>query len=178
MQFTVETGGLRASVAAVEEALARLERVRVADDLASMGAAFRGGETAALTGQVCTVWGRRLAALRWQVRSTGAALEVAAAGYDAVEEVARRALGSPGSLGGAVTGVSVADLRAARPEVLSAVARRVEEHRHAVGGGPRGRAARPVGGPLGVGRRDAVAASRWSGPAASAAGGPVLRPRC
>ena len=36
-------------------------------------------------------------ALRWQVRSTGAALEVAAAGYDAVEEVARRALGSPAS---------------------------------------------------------------------------------
>jgi len=97
MQFTVETGGLRASTAAVEEALARLERIRVADDLAPTGSAFRGGETAALTGRVCEGWGRRLAALRWQVRATGAALEVAAAGYDVVEEVARRALGSPGS---------------------------------------------------------------------------------
>ena len=97
MQFKVETGGLRASVAAVEEALARLERVRVVDDVGLVGAAFRGGETAAASGHVCAVWGRRLAALRWQVRSTGAALEVAAAGYDAVEEVARRALGSPAS---------------------------------------------------------------------------------
>ncbi len=58
MQFTVETGGLRASAAAVEEALARLERVRVADDLAPTGSAFRGGQTAALTGQVCAGWGR------------------------------------------------------------------------------------------------------------------------
>ena len=97
MQFTVETSGLRASVAAVEEALARLERVRVADDVGVVGAAFRGGRTGAAAGQVCTVWGRRLAALRWQVRSTGAALEVAAAGYDAVEEVAGRALRSPAS---------------------------------------------------------------------------------
>ena len=97
MQFTVETSGLRASVAAVEEALARLERVRVADDVGVVGAAFRGGRTAAAAGQVCPVWGRRLAALRWQVRSTGAALEVAAAGYDAVEEVAGRALRSPAS---------------------------------------------------------------------------------
>ena len=97
MQFTVETGGLRASAVAVEEALARLERVRVADDLAPTGSAFRGGQTAAVTGQVCGGWGRRLAALRWQVRATGAALEVAVSGYDAVEEVARRAVGSAGS---------------------------------------------------------------------------------
>ena len=33
---------------------------------------------------------------------------------------------------GAVTGLSVADVRAARPDVLSAVARRVEDHRLAV----------------------------------------------
>ena len=97
MQFRVEIGGLRAGGVALEEALARLERVRVEDDIGVVGAAFRGGQTAVANGQVCTVWGRRLAALRGQVRSTGAALEVAAAGYDAVEEVARRALGAPAS---------------------------------------------------------------------------------
>ena len=97
MQLTVETGGLRASTAAVEEALARLERLRMADDLAPTRSAFRGGKTAAMTDHVCEGWGRRLAALRWQVRATGAALDVAAAGYDVVEEVARRALGSAGS---------------------------------------------------------------------------------
>jgi hypothetical protein len=97
MQVGVETGGLRASVAALEEALARLERVRVADDVGVVGAAFGGGRTAASAGQVCTRWGRRLAALRWQVHSSGAALEVAAAGYDAVEEVVRRAWGPPTS---------------------------------------------------------------------------------
>ena len=36
MQFRVETGGLRESAAAIEEALARLERVRVGDDLARL----------------------------------------------------------------------------------------------------------------------------------------------
>jgi hypothetical protein len=98
MQFRVETGGLRESAAAIEEALARLERVRVADGVGPVGSAFRGGETSASAGQVCTAWSERLSALHWRVRSTGAALEVAAAGYDAVEEVARRALGAPSSL--------------------------------------------------------------------------------
>jgi hypothetical protein len=97
MRLRVETGGLRESAAAIEEALARLERVQVARDLASVAAAFRGGETAVATGRACTVWNERLSALRWQVRSTGAALDVAAAGYDTVEEVARRALGAPES---------------------------------------------------------------------------------
>jgi hypothetical protein len=97
MRLRVEAGGLRESAAAIEEVLARLERVRVANDLAPVGAAFRGGETAVASRRACTVWNERLSGLRWQARSTGAALELAAAGYEAVEEVARRALGAQGS---------------------------------------------------------------------------------
>ncbi|WP_404392963.1 alpha/beta hydrolase [Humibacillus xanthopallidus] len=69
-----------------------------------------------------------------------------------------------------MTGVSVGDLRAARPEVLSAVARRVEEHRHTVAGVIeavlRGRS-------VALSRAGAAGAmtSHWSGPAASAAAG-------
>lgn len=95
MQFRVETGGLRESAAALEEVLARLERVRVADEIAPVGAAFRGGEVAGASGRVCATWSARLSALRSRVRATGAALDVAAAGYEAVEEVARRAIASP-----------------------------------------------------------------------------------
>jgi hypothetical protein len=95
MQFRVETGGLRASAAAIEEVLARLERVRPADELAPVGSAFRGSDTAAATGQACAVWNARLASLGSSVRSTGAALDAAAEGYEAVEEVARRALTAP-----------------------------------------------------------------------------------
>ena len=95
MQFRVETGGLRESAAAIEEVLARLERVRVADELAPVGSAFRGSESAAATGRACATWNARLSGLRSSVRSTGAALEAAAEGYEAVEEVARRALTAP-----------------------------------------------------------------------------------
>ena len=69
-----------------------------------------------------------------------------------------------------MTGVSIVDLRAARPEVLSAVARRVEEHRHLVAGVLetvlRGRSVALSGSGAA-----ATATSRWSGPAASAAAG-------
>ncbi|GAA2154455.1 hypothetical protein FHX52_1486 [Humibacillus xanthopallidus] len=96
MQFRVETDGLRESAAAIEEVLARLERVRVADELAPVGSAFRGGESATASGRACAAWNARLSGLRSRVRATGAALDVAAAGYDAVEQVARRALTVPG----------------------------------------------------------------------------------
>ncbi len=92
MQLRVETAGLREGVAVLEEVLARLERVHVARDLAPVGAALRGGQTPAATSRACAAWGERLSELRWQVRAAGAALDVAAAGYDAVEDVARRAL--------------------------------------------------------------------------------------
>lgn len=94
MQVRVEVAGLRASAAALEEALARLERVGIARDLGSVGSAFRGAQVLAASPRACTVWNERLSSLRWQVRSTGAAVDVAAAGYEAVEEVARRALGA------------------------------------------------------------------------------------
>jgi hypothetical protein len=95
MQFRVETGGLRESAAALEEVLARLERGKVVDEIAPVGSAFRGGETAVASGRACAGWSARLSALRSRVRATGAALDVAAAGYEAVEEVARRAITSP-----------------------------------------------------------------------------------
>jgi hypothetical protein len=101
MQFTVETGSLRESAAAIEEVLARLERFQVVEDLTAVGGAFRGSESAGAAGRACSTWGMRLSSLRWRVRATGVALEVAAAGYDTVEEVARHALrpsGTPGAL--------------------------------------------------------------------------------
>ena len=68
-----------------------------------------------------------------------------------------------------MTGLQVADVRAARPDALSAVARRVEDHRLAaveiLEVVLRGRSV-ALGGP-GAGR---LGASRWSGPAATAAG--------
>lgn len=94
MQFRVETGGLRESAAAVEEILARLERARVAEEIAPVGSAFRGGATEVASGRACAAWSARLSALRSRVRGAGAALDVAAAGYEAVEEVARRAIAS------------------------------------------------------------------------------------
>jgi len=96
MQLRVDTGGLREGVAALGEVLARLARTRVAEELAPVGSAFRGGETEAGSGPACGAWNARLSALRSRVRATGVALEVSAAGYDAVEEVARRAFTASG----------------------------------------------------------------------------------
>ncbi len=92
MQIRVETGRLRDAATELAEVLAGLERVRVAEELAVVGAAFRGGQVAAGNARVCLVWGERLAALRGRVRATGAALDDAATTYEVVEDVARRAL--------------------------------------------------------------------------------------
>ena len=93
MQIRVETVQLRESASQLAEVLARLDRVRVADDLAGVGSAFRGGQVAAVNRRVCGGWADGLSALRGRVRATGSALEVAATGYAGLEDVARRALG-------------------------------------------------------------------------------------
>jgi hypothetical protein len=92
MQIRVETGRLGESASQLAEVLARLERVRVVDDLAQVGSAFRGGQVAAVTGRVCGGWADGLTSLRARVRATGSALDAAATGYEVVEDVARRAL--------------------------------------------------------------------------------------
>ncbi|MCU1537794.1 MAG: hypothetical protein JWP82_2145 [Humibacillus sp.] len=92
MQIRVETGRLRESATELAEVLARLERVRMAEDLTVVGSAFRGGQVASAAPRACLAWGEGLAALRGRVRATGAALDSAATGYEVVEDIARSAL--------------------------------------------------------------------------------------
>jgi hypothetical protein len=95
MRFEVDTEALRAGAATVEEVLVQVRRLGIADDLRPVAAALPGGRCAAGQSQVTAAWQARLAGTQWELRELGRCLDVAAGGYDAVEQVARQALAGP-----------------------------------------------------------------------------------
>jgi hypothetical protein len=92
MRYGVDTRALRGSADAVQDALWRLERLALADDLSRVGAAFGGGGAASSRSQICLAWKTRLSETRWMLKGLGSRLAAAADSYDVVEAVARQAL--------------------------------------------------------------------------------------
>ncbi|MGO4360555.1 hypothetical protein AB4Z14_12750 [Terrabacter sp. 2TAF16] len=99
MRYDVDTDALREDAASVGEVLARVRRLRIADELRPLGGAIPGGRVAGGLGQVAAAWEARLAGTRWELRELGRCLATAADTYDAVEHASRQALRSSSSGG-------------------------------------------------------------------------------
>ncbi|WP_020144579.1 hypothetical protein [Terracoccus sp. 273MFTsu3.1] len=92
MRYDVDTDALRDDAASVGEVLARVHRLRIAEELRPLGGAIPGGRVAGGLGQVAAAWQARLAGTRWELRELGRCLAAAADAYDAVEQTSRQAL--------------------------------------------------------------------------------------
>jgi hypothetical protein len=95
MRYEVDTRTLRASVETVEDVLAQVERLGIADDLRPVGVAVPGGRTSATLRHVAAAWQARLGGMRWELRELGRGLAAAADGYDTVERAAGVAIARP-----------------------------------------------------------------------------------
>jgi hypothetical protein len=85
MKHAVDTRALHESVTTVEEVLARVRTLGVAEDLRPVAAAVPGGRTASSLSHVAAAWQARLSGTWWEVRELGLAVAMAADAYDAVE---------------------------------------------------------------------------------------------
>ncbi|KRC85360.1 hypothetical protein ASE25_20265 [Terrabacter sp. Root85] len=99
MRYDVDTDALRDDAASVGEVLARVQRLRIGDELRPLGGAIPGGRVAGGLGRVAAAWEARLAGTRWELRELGRCLAAAADTYDAVEQASRQALRSSSSGG-------------------------------------------------------------------------------
>lgn len=100
MRYDVEPRALRESVTTVEEVLARVRTLGIAEDLRPVAAAVPGGRTASSLSQVATAWQTRLSGTCWELRELGRSVAMAADAYDAVETAVGDALADtrrPGS---------------------------------------------------------------------------------
>lgn len=92
MRFEVDARALRESATTVEEVLAQLRSLGIADDLRPVAVAVPGGRTASTLHQVATAWQAQLAGTRWQLRELGRSVAAAADSYDAVDQAVRQAM--------------------------------------------------------------------------------------
>ncbi|NUO91623.1 MAG: hypothetical protein HOQ18_12510 [Dermatophilaceae bacterium] len=92
MRYEIDTRALRASAATIEDALAQVRRLGVADDLRPVATALPGGRCASAGPQVAAAWQARLATTQWELRELGRCVSLAADGYEAVERVVQQAL--------------------------------------------------------------------------------------
>jgi hypothetical protein len=92
MRFEIDSEALRASAATIEDVLAEVRRLGIADDLRPVAVALPGGRCASGGSQVAAAWHTRLATTQWELRELGRCVGLAADGYDAVEAAARQAL--------------------------------------------------------------------------------------
>ena len=95
MRYDVDTAALRDDAISIGEVLARVQRLRIADELRPLAGAIPGGRSAAGLGQVAATWEVRLAGARWELRELGRCLAAAADTYDLVEQTARQTVRSP-----------------------------------------------------------------------------------
>jgi hypothetical protein len=92
MRFEVDTRTLRESAMTVEEVMAQLEELGIADDLRPVAVAMPGGRTAWGLHHVATAWQAQLAGTRWQLRELGRSVSACADAYDAVDRAVRDSL--------------------------------------------------------------------------------------
>jgi hypothetical protein len=92
MRYDVDTDALRDDATSVDEVLAQVQRLRIADELRPLGGAIPGGRVAGGLAQLALAWETRLAGTRWELGELGRCLVAAADSYDAVEQASRRAL--------------------------------------------------------------------------------------
>lgn len=92
MRFDVDTRTLRESATTVEDVLAQVQALGIADDLRPVAAAVPGGRTASSLHHVATAWQAQLAGTRWQLRELGRSVVAAADAYDAVDQAVREAM--------------------------------------------------------------------------------------
>ena len=95
MRYDVDTEALRASVTTVEEVLAQVRALPIAQDLRPVASAIPGGRAASSLNQVAVSWQARLAGTGWELRTLGQAVAAAADGYEAVERSAVNAVARP-----------------------------------------------------------------------------------
>lgn len=94
MRYEIDIRAVRASVATIEEVLAEVRRLGLADDLRPVAVGLPGGRCASGRSQVAAAWQARLATAQWELRELGRCVSLAADGYDAVERVVQQALGT------------------------------------------------------------------------------------
>ena len=92
MRYEIDSEALRASAATIEDVLAEVRRLGIADDLRPVAVALPGGRCASGGSQVAAAWHARLSATQWEFRELGRCVSLAADGYDAVEATARQGL--------------------------------------------------------------------------------------
>jgi hypothetical protein len=92
MRFDVDTRTLRESAAAVEEVLAQVRALGIADDLRPVAAAVPGGRTASSLHHVATAWQAQLAGTRWQLGELGRSVAAAADAYVTVDQTVRESM--------------------------------------------------------------------------------------
>ena len=99
MRYAVDTDALRDGSDTVEQALRRLELLRIATAMGPVAAGLPGGRVADAMGRIGAAWQARAADTRWMLKGLGAGLVAAAESYDAVERVAQSAVGDRAGTG-------------------------------------------------------------------------------
>ncbi|MDV3222795.1 hypothetical protein [Intrasporangium sp.] len=94
MRFGVDPAALGRDSGRYGEAVRTLDGVDVAAALAPLAAAFPGGLTAAAIRTLGEAWHDRLVRVRLALEEVGSGLATAGSSYAAVEQGARRALGT------------------------------------------------------------------------------------
>jgi hypothetical protein len=92
MRYEVDTRTLRESATTVEEVLAQVRALGIADDLRPVAAAVPGGRTASTLHHVATAWQAQLAGTRWHLRELGRSVAATADAYEAIELAVREAM--------------------------------------------------------------------------------------
>lgn len=95
MRYDVDTAALRDDVTSIGEAVLRVQKLGIADELAPIAAALPGGRCAPALREIAALWAARVTATRGQLQELGRCLDVAATTYDAIEQAARRSVGRP-----------------------------------------------------------------------------------
>ena len=93
MRYDVDSRALRASADTIEEVLAQVQSLGIADALRPVSSAVPGGRCAGGPHQVAAAWQARLASTRWELRELGRCVSLAADGYDAVDRLVQDSLG-------------------------------------------------------------------------------------
>lgn len=93
MRYDVDTAALRKDVAWLAEAVLRVQRLGITDELAPIAAGLPGGRCAPALREISALWEARLSATRLELQELGRSLDVAADAYDAVDDAARRSVG-------------------------------------------------------------------------------------
>jgi hypothetical protein len=99
MRYAVDTDALRDGAETVEQALRRLELLRIAPTMGPVAVGLPGGRVSDAMNRIGAAWQARVSDTRWMLKGLGAGLVAAAESYDDVERVAQAAVGDRAGTG-------------------------------------------------------------------------------